>query len=186
MSLGTGGWPGWLSESQPNAAAEWLAESDSDAGQSVSRACPSWAAPVRTTSVRTFGPKADCRRGSSWLGRDDSWPKGQTQNSNFPAVVFLEALNQQRNLQAAGSRVRFVSPARPPWWFLPPRRSPPRSPGSPFTRRHLSLALVGAAPGAPGRDPGGAAAAVTIRDTGAVTPRPKRSAMAGRDRRDRP
>ena len=36
------------------------------------------------------------------------------------------------------------------WWFPPPRRSPPRSPGSPFTR-HLALDLVGAAPGAPGR-----------------------------------
>ena len=33
------------------------------------------------------------------------------------------------------------------WWFPPPRRSPPRSPGSPFTR-HLALDLVGAAPGA--------------------------------------
>ena len=46
------------------------------------------------------------------------------------------------------------------WWFPPPRRSPPRSPGSPFTRP-FALDLVGAAPGAPGRDPGGAAAAVT-------------------------
>ena len=46
------------------------------------------------------------------------------------------------------------------WWFPPLRRSPQRSPGSPFTS-HLALDLVGAAPGAPGRDPGGAAAAVT-------------------------
>ena len=46
------------------------------------------------------------------------------------------------------------------WWVPLPRRSPPRSPGSPFTR-HLALDLVGAAPGAPGRDPGGAAAAIT-------------------------
>ena len=114
MSLGTGGWPGWLSESQPNAAAEWLAESDSDAGQSVSRACPSWAAPVRTTSVRTFGPKADCRRGSSWLGRDDSWPKGQTQNSNFPAVVFWRhSINRGICKQQVLAFVLFHPPARP-------------------------------------------------------------------------
>ena len=46
------------------------------------------------------------------------------------------------------------------WWFPPPRRSPPRSPGSPFTR-HLALDMVGDVPGAPGRYPGGAAAAVT-------------------------
>ena len=39
-------------------------------------------------------------------------------------------------------------------------RSPPRSPGSPFTR-HLKFNLVGAAPGAPGRNPSSAAAAVT-------------------------
>ena len=91
------------------------------------------------------------------------------------------------------------------WWFPLPLRSP----GSPFTS-HLALDLVGAAPGAPGRDPGAAAAAVTTAGTavlrscpdGAVrtltrpvrawfvtpgpNPRPKRSAAAGRDRRDRP
>ena len=41
------------------------------------------------------------------------------------------------------------------WWFPPPRRSPPRIPGN------LALDLVGAGPGAPGWNPGGAAAAVT-------------------------
>ena len=40
------------------------------------------------------------------------------------------------------------------WWFPPPRRSPPRSSGSPFTRSRTR-------PGAPGRDPGCEAAAVT-------------------------
>ena len=56
MPMGTGGRPGWPARS--NAAAEWPAESDSDAGQSSSRAGPSWAVSVSTTSVRTFGPKA--------------------------------------------------------------------------------------------------------------------------------
>ena len=46
------------------------------------------------------------------------------------------------------------------WWFPLPLRSP----GSPFTS-HLALDLVGAAPGAPGRDPGAAAAAVTTAGT---------------------
>ena len=52
--------------------------------------------------------------------------------------------------------------------FPPPQWSPPRSLGSPFTR-HLALDLVGAAPGAPGRDPGGAAAAITTAVTTVTT-----------------
>ena len=42
------------------------------------------------------------RAGSLGQGRDDSWPKGQTRNSNFPAGVLLEALIQQRNSKGAG------------------------------------------------------------------------------------
>ena len=61
---------------------------------------------------------------------------------------------------------------RPPALVVPsPRRSPPRSPGSLFTR-HLALDMVGAAPGAPGRYPGGAAAAVTTAVTAVLRPCP--------------
>ena len=99
------------------------------------------------------------------------------------------------------------------WWFPPPLRSPPRSPGSPSIC-DLALDLLDTAPGAPGSDPGGAAAAVTTavtavlrsRPDGAVRtltravrawfvspgPRPRVQnvrpwpAVTGRDRRDRP
>ena len=110
---------------------------------------------------------------------------------------------------------RGVSTSRPwmGWWFPPPLRSPPRSPGSPSIR-DLALDLLDTAPGASGSDPGGTAAAVTTavtavlrsRPDGAVRtltravrawfvspgPRPRVQnvrpwpAVTGRDRRDRP
>ena len=132
MSSGTSRWPGWLSH--PNAAAEWLAESDSDAGQSVSRASPSWAAPARTTSVRTFGPKADCRLGSSGLGRDDSWQKGQTRNSNtvyscrnLPEYFWRHSINRGICKQQVLAFVLFHPPARPGGSF--PAAVPAAQPG---------------------------------------------------------
>ena len=124
MLTGTGGRQGW--PARPNAAAEWPEEPDSDAGQSFSRAGPSWAVPVRTTSFRTegrllaghfrAGPKADCRRGISGPGRDYSWPKGQTRNCETPGRnlrVFLhKAFNERNCKEQVLAFVLFDPPAR--------------------------------------------------------------------------
>ena len=87
VSSGTGGQPGLPARS--NAAAEWPAESDSDAGQSVSRAGQIWGStgPNHVSCTCTFGPKADCRRDSSGPGSDDSWPKGANSKKQIPLPV---------------------------------------------------------------------------------------------------
>ena len=123
MSTGTGGRPGWTARSSlgvqppsgrpdPTRMRASPSVGPAQVGQYRSAVTLHHVSPV---TVRTFGPRADCRRGSSGPGRDNLWPKGQTRNSESPGRNLREFYTLNSTKEVAACRCsRSFCLTRPP------------------------------------------------------------------------